>query len=92
VIAAAAAVDTVLLVTSKGFLIRYHWDETGTERGETIPACCCGSCLPAMLTFTSGPYLKLKADVSALSSLMWCQDGMAAWRVAKCRVPQCSTA
>jgi hypothetical protein len=54
VIAAASATDTVLLVTSKGFLIRYHWDETGTERGETLWAAGSSCSNTAILTTTSG--------------------------------------
>ncbi|KIY94421.1 hypothetical protein MNEG_13541, partial [Monoraphidium neglectum] len=34
IVAAACAADTVLLATSRGYLLRYHWDEHGNERGE----------------------------------------------------------
>ena len=33
VVAAAAAADTVVLATARGFLLRYRWDEHGNERG-----------------------------------------------------------
>ncbi|KAF8061305.1 VPS18 [Scenedesmus sp. PABB004] len=53
VVAAAAAADTVLLATSRGFLLRYQWDETGSERGAAPRQSarhhgisrCCGACL-----------------------------------------------
>jgi hypothetical protein len=32
-VAAAAAQDTVLLATSRGYLLRYLWDDHGNERG-----------------------------------------------------------
>ncbi|GBF90405.1 hypothetical protein Rsub_03401 [Raphidocelis subcapitata] len=32
IVAAAAAQDTVLLATSRGFLLRYHWDDHGNEK------------------------------------------------------------
>ncbi len=31
--AAACAPDAVLLATSKGYLLRYHWDDHGNEKG-----------------------------------------------------------
>lgn len=37
VVAAACAEGVVVLATSRGFLLRYHWDEHGSERG----ACLC---------------------------------------------------
>jgi hypothetical protein len=33
VVAAACAAETVVLATSKGFLLRYQWDEYGNEKG-----------------------------------------------------------
>jgi hypothetical protein len=33
VVAAACAAETVVLATSKGYLLRYQWDEYGNEKG-----------------------------------------------------------
>jgi hypothetical protein len=41
VVAAAVASEQVILGTSKGYLLRYYWDEAGNERGArpTHPLC-----------------------------------------------------
>jgi hypothetical protein len=33
VVAAACAADVIILATSRGYLLRYHWDEYGNEKG-----------------------------------------------------------
>jgi len=42
IVAAAYAADTVLLATSKGYVLRYHWDDHGNERGGRVHACAWG--------------------------------------------------
>lgn len=39
IVAAAVASEQVILGTSKGYLLRYFWDESGNERGGHMSRC-----------------------------------------------------
>jgi hypothetical protein len=44
VVAAAVASEQVILGTSKGYLLRYYWDEAGNERGGfSVPTLAAGT-------------------------------------------------
>lgn len=38
IVAAACAADVIILATSRGYLLRYQWDEYGNEKGARVPA------------------------------------------------------